>query len=92
LAGLPAAGISAAARWAGLEEEAGTGIFRVIEALGADVGQAAAFLFCDGPGSTLGVRTAAVALRTWQVVAPRPVYAYHSLAVLAEAIGRPARR
>lgn len=77
-----------AAKWATAEEEAGVGIFRGIERLAIDVGTAAAFVFCDGPGSTLGVRTTAIALRTWHVLAPRPIYAYHSLAVLAAAVGR----
>lgn len=78
----------ATAKWAAAEEEAGVGIFRCIEELGIDVGRAAAFIFCDGPGSTLGVRTTAIALRTWQVLSPRPNYAYHSLAVVAAAVGR----
>jgi tRNA threonylcarbamoyladenosine biosynthesis protein TsaB len=42
-----------------------------------------AFLFCDGPGSVLGIRTAAVALRTWNALHPRPAYAYASLAFTA---------
>jgi tRNA threonylcarbamoyladenosine biosynthesis protein TsaB len=52
-----------------------------------------AFVFCDGPGSVLGIRTAAVALRTWHALHPRPGYAYTSLAltahhlVLAEKLG-----
>lgn len=77
-----------AARWATADEEAGVGVFRGIERLGIDVGTAAAFVFCDGPGSTLGVRTTAIALRTWHVLAPRPIYAYHSLAVVAAAVGQ----
>lgn len=85
---LPGAGL-AGARWAGSDEEAGTGIFRAIEELGVDVGQAGAFIFCDGPGSTLGVRTTAVALRTWQVIARRPVYAYHSLSLVAQGLNKP---
>jgi len=70
------------------EEEAGTGIFRCVEKLGVDVGHARAFAFCDGPGSVLGIRTVAMALRTWVVLAPRPVFAYHSLAAVAESLGR----
>ena len=83
-----ATGDLAAARWATSAEEAGIGIFRCIEKLGVDVGTARAFVFCDGPGSVLGVRTVAMALRTWQVLAPRPVFAFHSLAVIAHALGK----
>lgn len=41
----------------------------------------AAFAFCEGPGSMLGVRTAVMAIRTWQAELPRPAYRYQSLAV-----------
>lgn len=41
------------------------------------------FLFCEGPGSMLGIRTTAMALRTWQVLDARPVFAYQSLAIAA---------
>jgi tRNA threonylcarbamoyladenosine biosynthesis protein TsaB len=76
------------ARWAAADEEAGTGVFRCVEKLGVDVGEARAFVFCDGPGSVLGVRTTAMALRTWCVLAPRPVFAYHSLAIVAESLAQ----
>jgi tRNA threonylcarbamoyladenosine biosynthesis protein TsaB len=79
---------NAAPRWENSDEEAGIGVFRGIEKLGVDVSGAGAFLFCDGPGSVLGVRTTAMALRTWGVVAPRPMFAYHSLAVVAHALAR----
>lgn len=74
-------------RWAGSTAEAGTGLFTALASLGVDPGDARAFLFCDGPGSILGIRTAAMAVRTWQVLAPRPVYAYGSLALVAQAGG-----
>ena len=45
-----------------------------------------AFIFCDGPGSVLGIRTAAVALRTWRVVRERPSYAFCGLTVVARAL------
>jgi len=76
------------ARWATSDEEAGAGIFRAIESLGADPAAAAAFVFCEGPGSVLGIRTAAMAIRAWCALAPRPVFAYGSLAVVAQAHGR----
>jgi tRNA threonylcarbamoyladenosine biosynthesis protein TsaB len=77
----------AAPRWYATDEEAGTGLFRGIDALGTDVTRAAAFIYCDGPGSILGVRTAAMALRTWNVLQPRPVFGYCSLALVAHALG-----
>jgi tRNA threonylcarbamoyladenosine biosynthesis protein TsaB len=76
------------AKWEAADEEAGTGVFRCLKKLGADVNAARALVFCEGPGSVLGIRTTAMALRTWQVVAPRPAYGYGSLALVAEAQGR----
>jgi len=77
-----------AARWESAEEEAGVGLFRCLAALDVKPSAAGAYVFCDGPGSVLGCRTAAMAVRAWLVVQPRPVFAYHSLAVVAEAIGQ----
>lgn len=76
-------------RWASSEEEAGVGLFRCIEDLEADLAAVRSFAFAEGPGSVLGIRTAATALRSWCAIASRPVYAYHALAVLAEALPRP---
>ena len=78
-----------AARWSGSDEESGVGVFRGLEELAVQPADAGAFVFCDGPGSVLGIRTVAMALRAWAVLSPRPVFAYHSLAVVAEALGRP---
>lgn len=78
----------AAARWKTSTDEAGIGVFRGIEQLGIDVNAARAFGFCDGPGSVLGIRTVAMALRTWNTLRPRPIFAYHSLAVVAHALGK----
>lgn len=75
-------------RWQSSPAEAGVGLFQAIEALGVDVGQAGAFVYCDGPGSVLGVRTVAMALRTWTLLQPRPVFSYSSLALVAHALGR----
>ena len=77
-----------AARWENSDDEAGIGVFRGVEKLGVDVRAAGAWVFCDGPGSILGIRTVAMALRTWRVLAPRPVFAYGSLAVVAHALGK----
>ena len=46
----------------------------------------AAFVFCEGPGSMLGVRTVAMAIRTWTALKPRPVYRFQSLALLAHGL------
>ncbi len=75
-------------RWTVREEEAGTGLFRALDDLGVDPGRAAAFAFCEGPGSILGIRTAAMALRTWAALQPRPIFAYPSLSLVAHALGR----
>jgi tRNA threonylcarbamoyladenosine biosynthesis protein TsaB len=82
---LPADG---SADWRSSDDEAGVGLFRCLEQLGRKPGDAGAFLFCDGPGSILGIRTSAMAIRTWNVLQPRPVFAYCSLALIARAIGR----
>jgi tRNA threonylcarbamoyladenosine biosynthesis protein TsaB len=77
------------ARWAGSDEESGVGVFQCLEQLAVQPTEAGAFVFCDGPGSVLGIRTVAMALRSWNVLSPRPVFAYHSLAVVAQALNRP---
>jgi tRNA threonylcarbamoyladenosine biosynthesis protein TsaB len=78
-------------RWESSEEEAGIGVFRCIEALGAELDAISAFAFCSGPGSILGIRTVAMALRAWGVTARRPIFAYGSLALVAAAHGDPSR-
>jgi len=81
--------------WRSMEDEAGQGVFAgtesVLAAGGQSLGDIAAFVYCEGPGSMLGTRTIAMALRTWQVLHPRPAYAYQSLAVAgrAEWAGKP---
>lgn len=76
-------------RWETSGDEAGVAVFECIRKLGVDPGQIAAFAYCEGPGSVLGVRTSAMALRTWAVLKPRPMYAYCSLALVAHALRRP---
>lgn len=75
--------------WAISSEESGVGIYECIEKLGREPREAAAFVFCDGPGSVLGVRTSAMAIRTWNVVRTRPAFAFHSLSAVAHVLGRP---
>ncbi|MGC4071899.1 MAG: peptidase M22 [Nibricoccus sp.] len=73
--------------WEAATEEAGTALFSLTEKILAraaiPLSAIDAFIFCDGPGSVLGIRTAAVALRTWNALHPRPSYAYTSLALTA---------
>jgi tRNA threonylcarbamoyladenosine biosynthesis protein TsaB len=78
--------------WEAVEDEAGVAVFRGVENLaksGFRLEDVGAFVFCDGPGSILGVRTVAMALRTWTLLKPRPVFAYSSLALVAHALKRP---
>ena len=73
-------------RWETAEEEAGVGLFQCLGKLAVDLGEVRGFAFCEGPGSVLGIRTAAVAIRTWCALAPRPAFAYGSLALVAAAL------
>lgn len=74
-------------QWAEAEGEAGIALFEALGALHAEPATAGAFVFCDGPGSILGVRTTAMTVRSWCVLQERPVFAYHSLALVAHALG-----
>lgn len=70
--------------WAQAEEEAGTGLFRCIGRLPTEMPLAAgALVFCEGPGSVLGVRTAAVIVRMWRLLRSRPIYSFQSLELVA---------
>ena len=77
-----------AATWESSEEESGIGVFRCIARLGVDLATVGTFAFCDGPGSVLGIRTTAMAIRTWNVLSSRPVFSFCSLALVAHALGR----
>jgi tRNA threonylcarbamoyladenosine biosynthesis protein TsaB len=85
--GILAAG--AAPQWAQSREEAGRGLFSCLATLAADISTISAFVYCEGPGSILGIRSVATALRTWQVLDPRPIYSYRSLNLVAHALNRP---
>lgn len=84
------------ALWVCSDDEAGRGLFQgtasVLAKADADLATVGAFVFCEGPGSMLGTRTVAMALRTWLVLKPRPVFAYTSLALAACAEWRRAPR
>lgn len=75
------------ARWATSDSEATTAVFECVEKLARSPVDAGAYVYCEGPGSILGIRTVAMALRTWNALRPRPVFAYCSLAVVAHALG-----
>lgn len=76
--------------WKTAETESGTALFTGAASCLAEAGlrmnEIAAFAFCEGPGSMLGIRIAAMAIRTWQAEKPRPAYAYGSLQVIATAL------
>jgi tRNA threonylcarbamoyladenosine biosynthesis protein TsaB len=76
------------ATWCTSTAESGVGVFQSIEQLGVNPADVASFVYCEGPGSILGVRTVAMAIRTWCVLQPRPVFAYLSLALVGHALGR----
>jgi len=76
------------ARWQSSEQEAGVAIFAGVEKLGVEIGELGGYVLCEGPGSILGIRTAAMAVRAWRVLAPRPVWVYRSLALVAQALGQ----
>ena len=73
--------------WHASSEESGKSIFTCtdacLRAAGRTLREIRAFVFCEGPGSMLGVRTTAMAIRTWQSESPRPAYHYQSLALTA---------
>ncbi|MFT3870022.1 MAG: tRNA (adenosine(37)-N6)-threonylcarbamoyltransferase complex dimerization subunit type 1 TsaB [Nibricoccus sp.] len=74
--------------WSAKTGEAGEQIFAVVNDVltrsGVSLDSVDAFVFCDGPGSVLGIRTAAVALRTWSMLRKRPAYAFCGLTVVAQ--------
>lgn len=84
--------VSAGDRWTRSSADAGTGIFENLAALPMTPADCGAFIYCDGPGSILGVRSAAAALRAWLVIGPRPVFAYHSLSLVARSLAQPGQQ
>jgi tRNA threonylcarbamoyladenosine biosynthesis protein TsaB len=78
--------------WRESPDEAGKALFILADAClqetGLRLNEVTAFVFCEGPGSMLGIRTAAMAIRTWQTEKPRPAYCYRSLTLLAYELRR----
>jgi tRNA threonylcarbamoyladenosine biosynthesis protein TsaB len=47
------------------------------------LGDIRSFALCVGPGSVLGIRIAALAVRSWCALEPRPIFVWESLAGIA---------
>jgi tRNA threonylcarbamoyladenosine biosynthesis protein TsaB len=77
------------AQWSRIEQEAGTGLYALLEKIALSPNDAGAFAYCEGPGSILGIRTVAAALRTWTALTSRPIFSYRSLDLLVHTEGRP---
>ena len=88
--GLFKTGAAAGGEWEKSIGEAGTAVFQNTDKLllrtGVKLSEIDAIAFCEGPGSVLGIRTAAIAIRTWNVLHPSPIFAFASLAVVAHGI------
>lgn len=81
-------------RWLVSDTEASTGLFACVDTVlreaGLRIADVGTFVFCEGPGSVLGIRTAAVALRAWRVIQPKAViYSFQSLDLVARSLKRP---
>lgn len=83
-------GRGGAITWLRYQDEAGVALFRAVDSVtrtrGIALGEIDRFVYCEGPGSLLGVRLVAMALRTWLAL-PRPtaaqVQGYRSLELVA---------
>ena len=73
--------------WRSSMEESGEAIFRCLDELHINVLTIGAIVFCEGPGSLLGVRTVATLIRTWQLLSPKQVFSFRSLELVALAGG-----
>jgi|GEM_PF-178270 len=66
------------AAWSSSHDEAGKALFSGLDSLlknapaNRSIAAAGAFVFCEGPGSILGIRTAATAIRTWRTLSDSP--------------------
>jgi len=74
-------------RWAEEPADSGEAIFACLERLQIKIKDMDAIAFCEGPGSILGIRTAASVIRTWLSLFPRATFAYGSLELLAWSLG-----
>jgi len=83
-------GVLAGGRWVGQgisPDGALEGLFGCVETALAEarlkLGDIRSFALCVGPGSVLGIRIAALAVRSWSALEPRPIFVWESLAGLA---------
>jgi tRNA threonylcarbamoyladenosine biosynthesis protein TsaB len=83
-------GVLSGGRWVGQgvsPDGALEGLFGCVEKALADaklpLADIRSFALCVGPGSVLGIRIAALAVRSWSALEPRPIFVWESLAALA---------
>jgi tRNA threonylcarbamoyladenosine biosynthesis protein TsaB len=83
-------GVLSGGRWVGQgvsPDGALEGLFGCVEAALAEaqlpLGDIRSFALCVGPGSVLGIRIAALAVRSWSALEPRPIFVWESLAGIA---------
>ncbi len=83
-------GVLAGGRWVGQgisPDGALEGLFGCVEAALAKsnlkLGDIRSFALCVGPGSVLGIRISALAVRSWSALEPRPIFVWESLAGIA---------
>ncbi|HXN36058.1 MAG TPA: peptidase M22 [Opitutaceae bacterium] len=81
-------GEGAPPRWSSRQDEAGVGVFECLDELDVGIDSVRSFAFCEGPGSILGIRISAMAIRMWNVLGLRPTFGFIGLAVVATALGR----
>jgi len=73
--------------WKSSVEDSGEAIFHCLEGLQINVRGIGAVVFCEGPGSLLGVRTVATLIRTWQLLSQMQIFSFRSLELVALAGG-----
>ena len=83
-------GVLSGGRWVGQglsTDGALEGLFVCVEVALAEaklkLGDISSFALCVGPGSVLGIRIAALAVRSWSALEPRPIFIWESLAGIA---------
>ncbi|PAZ06052.1 MAG: hypothetical protein CAK86_02950 [Opitutia bacterium AMD-G1] len=83
-------GVLSGGRWVGQglsTDGALEGLFGCVEVALAEaklkLGDIRSFSLCVGPGSVLGIRIAALAVRSWSALEPRPIFVWESLAGIA---------
>ena len=57
----------------------------VLKSADLELGQIRSYIYCEGPGSVLGLRLCAMAVETWRRIHPNPtgIFAYNSLELVA---------